>query len=132
MVHVALRADRSVDTYRTQDHADDPPAPHISVHSPPHAHHRHSIACTSPGQVPFLSDGKVWSLEFIYEGSRRRLVGWLRSEGAGPEGKVDEVGLWDAIVSSGEGGDWYVGVTGSCGGLWQRVSPMVLARRNTC
>lgn len=127
-----ILADVTVDTYRTEDHAEDPPAPHISVHSPPLAHHRHSIACTRPGQIPLLSDGRIWTLDVIYDGSTRRLVGWLKSKDESSEyGEVDEIGLWDVVIPVGDGsaGDWYVGVTGSCGGLWQRVSDFVTRRK---
>lgn len=116
-----------VDTYRTQDHADDPPTPHISVHSPPLAHHTHSIACTRPGQIPFLSDGKNWELELVYDGVKRELSGWLngRDEAEGDETK-DQVELWQVVIpKGGASGEWYIGVTGSCGGLWQKVSPNI-------
>ncbi|KAK8861540.1 hypothetical protein IAR55_002362 [Kwoniella newhampshirensis] len=104
-----------IDTYRSQDKASDPPTPHISVHSPPDAHHRHSIACTSPNSIPFLSDGRVYDLEVLYYASSRRLRGFLGL----PAGQ-GELELFDVNVSEGEGKDWFVGVTGSCGGLWQK------------
>ena len=111
----------SVDTYRTQDFADDPPTPHISVHSPPDAHHRHSIVCTPPNSLPYLSDGNVYTLELLYDGSTRRLIGYLSSE-SGQRAGGNEISLFDTSVPVGTGEDWYVGITGSCGGLWQRVS----------
>jgi peptide-N4-(N-acetyl-beta-glucosaminyl)asparagine amidase len=68
-----------------------------------------------------LSDGKVYTLELLYKGSTRRLRGFLT--GAGEGGRKDsEMSLFDVVIPVGGGGDWYVGVTGSCGGLWQRVS----------
>ena len=103
-----------VDTYRTQDHADDPSCPHISVHSPPNAHHRHSIACAE--SLPFLSDGKECTLELLFDGDKRLLRGYLHLPGE------EELDLWEVEIPRGEGRDWYVGVTGSCGGLWQKAS----------
>ncbi|WVQ74506.1 hypothetical protein IAR50_004107 [Cryptococcus sp. DSM 104548] len=107
-----------VDTYRTQDFADDPPTPHISVHSPPIAHHRHSIACTQPGGLPHLSNGEEYTLHIVYAGHTRRLRGYLRiplSDGGG------EIELVDVLIpKASTERDWYAGVTGSCGGLWQR------------
>lgn len=41
----------------SRDHANDPPTPHISLHSPPLAHHSHSLCCTPPDSIPQLSDG---------------------------------------------------------------------------
>ncbi|ORX33678.1 hypothetical protein BD324DRAFT_639140 [Kockovaella imperatae] len=103
-----------IDTYRTQDHADDPPTPHISVHSPPNAHHRHAIACMD--SLPNLSDGKIHSVQLLYNGETRLLRGYLKLDGE------DEVALWEAIIpeAPNEGKDWFVGITGSCGGLWQK------------
>lgn len=116
-----------VDTYRSQDHADDPPAPHISVHSPPDAHHLNSIVCTKEGHIPYLSNGRIWTLELIFDGASRQLTGWLKSKAeAKSGGKADDVSLWQATVpAGGDGGAWHVGVTGSCGGLWQKVSCLV-------
>ena len=108
-------ADLTVDTYRTQDYADDPPTPHISVHSPPHAHHKHSIVCTQKDAIPYLSNGKAYGLELLYNGETRKLHGYLHL----PEG--EEIGLFDVQIPHGRGQDWYVGVTGACGGLWQKV-----------
>ena len=110
-----------VDTYRTQDYADDPPTPHISVHSPPDAHHDHSIACTPPHSLPHLNDGRAHTLELVYEGHNRRLRGFLDFAGD-EEGDESLMSLFDVTVPGSSDGDWYVGVTGSCGGLWQKVS----------
>ncbi|ODN76800.1 hypothetical protein L202_05402 [Cryptococcus amylolentus CBS 6039] len=107
-----------VDTYRTQDFADDPPTPHISVHSPPNAHHRHSIACTRPGDLPQLSNGEEYTLHLIYSGNTRRLRGYLTVP---PSDGGEEIELVDVVIPKGRTRtDWYAGVTGSCGGLWQR------------
>ncbi len=113
-----------VDTYRTQDFADDPPTPHISVHSPPDAHHRHSIACTPPHSIPHFSNGRSYTLDLLYEGSSRRLRGFLLCPGEG-EDVESEMSLFDVIIPVGEGEDWYIGVTGSCGGLWQKVGLLI-------
>jgi peptide-N4-(N-acetyl-beta-glucosaminyl)asparagine amidase len=117
-----------VDTYRTQDFADDPPTPHISVHSPPNAHHDHSIACTPPGSLPWLSGGNLLSLELLFDASGRRLVGSLTSLGE-EDTEGDEIHLFDVIVPVGDGRDWYVGLTGACGGLWQHVSTSMWNRK---
>ncbi|WWC60252.1 uncharacterized protein I303_102818 [Kwoniella dejecticola CBS 10117] len=128
-----------IDTYRTQDHADDPPTPHISLHSPLKAHHKHSLGCTKPGSIPFLSDGRVYELEVIYrcpspspssspsadnESSTRRVQAYLRT----PEHDILEV-LDVSLPESEESSsgsksenkkEWYVGISGACGGLWQK------------
>ena len=116
--HVIVLTLNPVDTYRTRDYADDPPTPHISVHSPPDAHHRHSIACTPPDSLPYLSDGVSRVLDLFYDGTSRRLRGFL----SGLEQKDDvEIGLFDVVIPKGGQHNWHVGVTGSCGGLWQKV-----------
>ncbi|KAL0252440.1 hypothetical protein I308_101832 [Cryptococcus tetragattii IND107] len=110
-----------VDTYRTQDYADDPPTPHISVHSPPDAHHRNSIGCTAPGTLPHLSNGKEHRLQILYRGEDRRVRGYLTIP---PEANVKEgtdIEVFDIdIPSANEQNPWFIGVTGSCGGLWQK------------
>ncbi|KIR32672.1 peptide-N4-(N-acetyl-beta-glucosaminyl)asparagine amidase [Cryptococcus deuterogattii MMRL2647] len=110
-----------VDTYRTQDYADDPPTPHISVHSPPEAHHLNSIGCTAPGTLPHLSNGKEHRLQILYRGEDRRVRGYLTIP---PEANVKEGTDIEAfnidIPSANEQNPWFIGVTGSCGGLWQK------------
>ncbi|KIR27981.1 peptide-N4-(N-acetyl-beta-glucosaminyl)asparagine amidase [Cryptococcus deuterogattii LA55] len=110
-----------VDTYRTQDYADDPPTPHISVHSPPEAHHLNSIGCTAPGTLPHLSNGKEHRLQILYRGEDRRVRGYLTipPEANVKEGTDIEVFNID-IPSANEQNPWFIGVTGSCGGLWQK------------
>ena len=53
-----------IDTYCSADRCDDPPAPHISIHTrqnePNDAHHRYSL--WSSGSVPALSDGNLYHL----------------------------------------------------------------------
>ncbi|WVW80091.1 hypothetical protein I302_102064 [Kwoniella bestiolae CBS 10118] len=125
-----------VDTYRTQDHASDPPTPHISLHSPPKAHHRYSLECTKPGSIPFLSDGREYELEVIFRSSSsstpdskvtRRVRGYLHT----PDGEVLQVIDVDLLAQSqearGDGGEegWYLGISGACGGLWQRQEILV-------
>ena len=70
--------------------------------------------------LPNLSDGKVHTLELLYDGTTRILKGYLKMHAA------EEVGLWEVTVPKAEGEErgWYVGVTGSCGGLWQKVSTL--------
>ena len=111
-------ADLSVDTYRTRDHADDPPTPHISLHSPPDAHHRSSLACTSVGQIPWLSDGRSYTLELIYNSQRRSLQAHLASSHTA---EAEEIPLWEVKIPFSTTTDpWYLAMTGACGGLWQR------------
>ncbi|WVQ94740.1 hypothetical protein IAU59_001820 [Kwoniella sp. CBS 9459] len=110
-----------VDTYRTQDHADDPPTPHISLQSPPKAHHRHSLACTRPGSIPHLSDGRVYELEVFYEGSdrpaKRRVRAYL---GVPDEGWIEVIDVdLHGSTTEVDAEEWFVGVSGACGGLWQ-------------
>ncbi|OCF34733.1 hypothetical protein I316_03777 [Kwoniella heveanensis BCC8398] len=110
-----------VDTYRTQDYADDPPTPHISLQSPPKAHHRHSIACTKAGSIPHLSNGRTYDLEVFYEGSsteQRTVKAYLGVPG---EGWIEVINV--PLPASGndiEDHEWFVGVSGACGGLWQK------------
>lgn len=111
---------RLVDTFQSYDFADDPPVPHVSVHSPPHAHHRYSIACSRAACLPPLSDGREHSLEVVYDGSRRKLQGWLKAAG-----DAEAYDLWETEIPSPAQGDeayWHIGVTGSTGGLWQKAS----------
>lgn len=118
--------DAVVDTHRARDWADDPPVPHISVHSPPDAHHRHSIVCTPRDSLPWMSDGRVYTLELLYDGLSRTLRGYLISPS---EEGHDEIHLFETAIppaKEGEVGEWYVGVTGSCGGFWQRVGTSYL------
>lgn len=157
----------TVDTYRSRDHADDPPTPHVSLHSPLRAHHGYSLACSKVGSVPVLCGSSVdfkatgegervegWELEVIYDANRRRVWAGLSRNGndvglAGPgsgkdgidtaekvEGGVDSVleeeckrrGLWEvdlplpSIAGALGVSEWVIGVTASCGGLWQTVS----------
>ncbi|WVF67140.1 hypothetical protein IAT40_001885 [Kwoniella sp. CBS 6097] len=110
-----------IDTYRTQDYADDPPTPHISLQSPPKSHHRHSLSCTKPGSIPHLSDGRVYELELFYEGSveqRKRVRAYLDVPNEGSIEVVD-VTLPPTVTGSGDV-EWFVGVSGACGGLWQK------------
>ncbi|WVR03834.1 hypothetical protein IAU60_000831 [Kwoniella sp. DSM 27419] len=107
-----------IDTYRTQDHADDPPTPHISLHSPPNAHHQYSIASTKPGQIPFLSDGKVYTLQVFFRAADRTIRGYLNIPDEGIV-QVLDVRL-AAPQQSAKVSVWHVGFTGSCGGLWQK------------
>ncbi|WWC68682.1 uncharacterized protein I206_102616 [Kwoniella pini CBS 10737] len=112
-----------IDTYRTQDHADDPPTPHISLHSPLKAHHQYSLSCTKPGSIPFLSDGKAYNLEIFYQsleagGKERRVRGYLHT----PDEDILEVldvRLPERADPDGNA-EWFVGISGSCGGLWQK------------
>ncbi|KAL7421158.1 Peptide-N(4)-(N-acetyl-beta-glucosaminyl)asparagine amidase [Cryptotrichosporon argae] len=105
-----------IDTYHTQDHADDPPTPHVSVHSPPHAHHRHSIALAGREQLPCLTDGWPYTLDVFFKSSDRSLKAFLSY--AAKDGGSKEIHLFDARIPEGENKDWYAGVTASCGGLW--------------
>lgn len=107
-----------VDTYRAQDRTDDPPTPHISVHSPPNAHHRHSLSCTAAGDLPYLSDGAAYTLELLFNGSTRALAGYFRPQG-GPQSLEIQVCNVKIPKPDGPAQDWYMGITGSCGGLWQ-------------
>ncbi|WRT65646.1 uncharacterized protein IL334_002591 [Kwoniella shivajii] len=120
-----------IDTYRTQDYADDPPTPHISIHSPPKAHHRYSIGCTKPGSIPHLSDGRVYAFEVIYQSSSKEIKGYLKTSD-GEEMQVVNVILpdLDTVEEPEQNADtsrntnknarWYMGITGACGGLWQK------------
>ncbi|OWT36349.1 peptide-N4-(N-acetyl-beta-glucosaminyl)asparagine amidase [Cryptococcus neoformans Bt1] len=114
-----------VDTYRTQDYADDPPTPHISVHSPPEAHHRNSIGCTAPGTLPKLSNGKEHRLQILYRGEDRRVRGYLTILSGGTVKDETDIEVFDVVVPLGdEQKPWFIGVTGSCGGLWQKQEIM--------
>jgi hypothetical protein len=101
---------RPVDTYRTQDHADDPPTPHISLHSPPNAHHRFSLGCVKPSHLPPIVDGATYDLVSVYDGASSRV-----------RVSLNGIDLIDVAVPRGTG-DWYMGVTAACGGLYQTVS----------
>lgn len=116
-------ADRDVvDTYRSQDHADDPPTPHVSIHSPPMAHHDHSLACTETGAVPALRDAP-WSFEVLYIAERRQVIVSLAEAGARERSYTQ---LIQAEIPPG-GKEWFCGVTAATGGLWQIVSSQIMS-----
>ncbi|WWC87829.1 uncharacterized protein L201_002721 [Kwoniella dendrophila CBS 6074] len=112
-----------IDTYRTQDYADDPPTPHISIHSPLKAHHKFSLEYTKPNSIPFLSNGKVFELEILseitHDGEKRIRVYLITPD-------KDELQVIDTILpepklSQNTGNDhWWLGISGACGGLWQK------------
>lgn len=117
---VANRGSQAVDTFCSYDHAEDPAVPHISLHSPPKAHHQYSIACTRPGAMPLVNDGRVYTLEAIYDARSRSVSAFLKIPGEGAK-----LGLWKApvppAVQGGQAMPRYVGVTAATGGLWQKV-----------
>lgn len=111
--------------------------PHISVHSPPNAHHRYSITCTRPGTLPTLNDGQVLTLKLLFDARTRRLWGWLVLE------DDTELCLWQTTIPNrdvnidGPDGDtaantgedervWHVGITGATGGLYQTASSKMI------
>lgn len=66
-----------LDTYRSSDRCDDPPTPHISVHTAGQgavsAHHRYSLWGTKPGTLPDLDDGRAYSIRLEVSISRKQL-----------------------------------------------------------
>ena len=66
-----------IDTYESSDRCDDPPTPHISVHTAGTdavtAHHRHSLWCTKPGTLPDLDDGGEYSIRLEVSQSQKYL-----------------------------------------------------------
>jgi peptide-N4-(N-acetyl-beta-glucosaminyl)asparagine amidase len=74
--------------------------------------------------IPWLSDGGVHTLELLYHGGQRRLWGFLGLPENPAEANGEEMALFDVRIPDGGRGQWYVGVTGSCGGLWQKVRDM--------
>lgn len=114
------RRSHAVDTFCSYDHAEDPAVPHVSLHSPPRAHHRSSITCTKPGAVPVVNDGRAYTLQAVYDFSSRTVTSHLDISG-----EAVKLGLWTAVVpppSGSSGVPWFVGVTAATGGHWQKVS----------
>lgn len=110
-----------LDTYRSQDRCDDPPVPHVSIHSRGtagnEAHHRSSLWCTRPGALPELADGSTYTLKLEFSDGARKLRIWFTDskDGEGFEELTDgAVSLPDCLS-----GRRYVGWTASTGGLHQ-------------
>jgi peptide-N4-(N-acetyl-beta-glucosaminyl)asparagine amidase len=61
-------------------------------------------------------------------------MGWMKSKDeTSADERVDEMDLCDVVIpfaDEGSGEEWYVGVTGSCGGLWQKVSSSPASMRD--
>lgn len=110
-----------IDTYRTQDFCDDPPTPHISVHtvgaSPNSAHHKHSLWCSPPGSMPPFNDGQVYSIKLEISAIRSVSV-WLTDSIS--SSREDWVCLTqDPIALPGLENFQYIGWTAATGGLHQ-------------
>ena len=109
-----------VDTFCSYDFAADPAVPHISVHSPPDAHHKVSVACTKAGSIPPMNDGREYTLDLLFDGRDRKLWGSLIVPA-----ESRTLTLWETTIPSPKASEagkaWWIGMTGSCGGLWQKV-----------
>ena len=110
-----------VDTYRSQDRCNDPPTPHISIHTRGlegnEAHHRSSLWCTKPGTLPDLADGREYRIKLEFTQDVRNLRIWFTDtrEGEDYEELTDEpVQLPECL-----GEQRYIGWTASTGGLHQ-------------
>jgi len=69
-------------------------------------------------------------LDLIFDHRDRRLWGCLKIPG-----EREKMRLWEAKIPAplaGEGTEpWWFGMTGSCGGLWQKVRILVNVQGNT-
>ena len=111
-----------IDTYRSEDRCNDPPTPHISVHSRGlegnDAHHRSSLWCTRPGALPDFGDGRTYRLRLEFTQEARQLRIWFTdSEDDFEELTTEAVHLPDCL-----GSQRYMGWTASTGGLHQAHS----------
>ncbi len=113
----------------SRDSCNDPPVPHISLHSPPMPHHRNALACTKPGSVPPISDGSWRTLRLHHDGANRKVKAWLidpvfddveASRGAAG----DALFLWEATLPALDEDKTMTtyGVTAATGGFAQAVS----------
>lgn len=112
MVDITCRVDR----------CNDPPTPHISLHSPPKSHHRHCIAVTPPFSLPDLSDGETRALRIAINTESETVQAELIIPG-----EMEEVlPLWEAkLPGSGKmagSSKRLLGLTASTGGIAQAVS----------
>lgn len=110
-----------LDTYRSQDRCNDPPTPHISIHSRGHegndAHHRSSLWCTSPGALPDLADGRTYRLRLVFSGGYRSLQIWFTDSAAGED--FEELTGGPVQLPDYLSEQKFIGWTASTGGLHQ-------------
>jgi hypothetical protein len=133
-----VQASHSPLTFFSVDRTADPDTPHISLHSPPDPHHRHSIACTlSPTSLPPLTDGRPYALRIQFDGQEKNVHVWLSdrpaTESPDEEAK-DDIRDWELLfggaialpleASSGEEDkEMWLGVSAACGGIAEIVRP---------
>lgn len=111
-----------VDITHRVDRCNDPPTPHISLHSPPKSHHRYCIAVTPPFSLPDLSDGETRTLRIAINTESETVQAELIIPG-----EMEEVlPLWEAkLPGSGKmagSSKRLLGLTASTGGIAQAVS----------
>lgn len=111
-----------IDTYRSVDRCEDPPTPHISVHTAGpqlvSAHHKHSIWCSKPSTLPELDDGRPYMLrlEVSHTLGELRLFFNDSSEGEFVELTDEPVSISDIFHG---GSPACLGWTAATGGLHQ-------------
>jgi peptide-N4-(N-acetyl-beta-glucosaminyl)asparagine amidase len=105
------------------DRCNDPPAPHISLHSPPKSHHRYCVAVTPPQTLPDVSDGLERTLRIFANAQTGTIQAVLLFTEAG---KDEVVPLWEAKLPAGatsiESSTRLLGLTAATGGIAQAVS----------
>lgn len=106
-----------IDTYRSQDRCDDPPTPHLSIHSrgkqPNEARHRSSLWCSS--DIPDVADGRLYSVRLEVADLKEMRVYLSDSK----EDDFLQLGRVDIPDFKGEDGSLCLSFTASTGGLAQ-------------
>lgn len=110
-----------VDTYRSVDRCDDPPTPHISVHTAASqavsAHHRFSLWCSKSGSIPNVDNGQQYTLRIELSHISNELRIFFNDS---TEGDFVELTDQPVIISSmPEQGYKVFGWTAATGGLHQ-------------
>lgn len=110
----------------SEDRTRDPPTPHISLHSPPDPHHRHSLSHAPPSALPALTDGRPYTLR-IHSVPGRVDVRLREGDGAGVEA-LNDAGAWTGVCASDRvpvladrNSQAWLGVNASCGGFFEQV-----------
>lgn len=110
-----------LDTYRSVDRCDDPPTPHVSVHTAGSgavsAHHQNSLWCSKPGTLPALDDGRPYTVRIEVSLPRQELRIFLNDRTERDFVEVTNGPL--RLLTVPEGGYKCFGWTAATGGLHQ-------------
>lgn len=110
-----------LDTYRSVDRCDDPPTPHISIHTgrsrEVSAHHKASLWCSKQGAIPNIDDGRQYRLRAELSQNRKELRIFLDDSADGHFVELTDQPV--KLSSLPDTGYRFVGWTAATGGLHQ-------------